>query len=457
MSLAPAANRGPMRRRAKRLPKDTGMTAWYAVLDAPEAAKELEDQATADWLIIGAGFAGLAAARRLRQLDPSGRIVVLEASRVGLGPTGRNSGFMIDLPHNLQASDYGSAIDDDREQIQRNRAAIAFAGQAVADYGLSDEAFVPWGKVNAAASEAGDAHNRSYGAHLAALGEDSQWLDAADMRAMTGSDYYRSGLYTPGTVLIQPVLYARGLAEGLQRQAVQIYENSPVVALERAGNSWKVCTPRGQIQSPRVIMAVNGHANSFGLFKQRLIHIMLYASMSAPLDEAAQKALGGQDFWGITPSDPMGSSLRRVKGSGGHRLLMRNRFSYEPSLAVDEAKVQRLGLDHDLALERRFPMLAGLKMQYRWAGRLCLSWNSAPAFGEAEPGLFSAVCQNGLGSVQGTMAGMGAAELAAGQASEHARGLLAAPSPSLIPPEPLSWIGASAALRWKEWRAGPEL
>lgn len=447
----------PSLRTARRLPKDTGLPAWYAMLPAADPAISLQGKQTADWLVLGAGFAGLAAARRLRQLDPKGRIVVLEASRVGLGPSGRNSGFMVDLPHNLQSSDYGSGLEADRALIQRNRAAIEFARQAVAEYGLPDEAFVPWGKVNAAASAAGDAHNQSYSAHLATLGESCQWLDAGDMRALTGSSYYRSGLFTPGTVLIQPVQYIRGLAEGLRGSAVAIYEDSPVQALHNLGQAWRATTPHGSLESPRVILAVNGHASSFGFYKRRLIHVMLYASMSEPLGDAALRVLGGQDFWGITPSDPMGSSLRRINGHGGQRILMRNRFSYEPGLQTSDGRLERLSLDHDLAFQRRFPMLAGLKMQYRWAGRLCLSWNSVPAFGEIDSGLFSAVCQNGLGSVQGTMAGICAAELAAGQPSAHAEALLSEPEPSQIPPEPLSWIGANAALRWKEWRAGAEL
>ncbi|MCA9772984.1 MAG: FAD-dependent oxidoreductase, partial [Myxococcales bacterium] len=49
--------------------------------------------------IIGAGFAGLAAARRLAQLRPQDTVVILEARAVAEGPAGRNSGFMIDLPH----------------------------------------------------------------------------------------------------------------------------------------------------------------------------------------------------------------------------------------------------------------------------------------------------------------------------------------------------------------------
>ncbi len=101
-------------------------------------------------------------------------------------------------------------------------------------------------------------------------------------------------------------------------------------------------------------------------------------------------------------------------------------------------------------------MLAGIGMDYRWAGHLCLSWNGVPAHGEIEKGLFSAVCQNGLGTTKGTLAGMSAAELATGNDSDITRALAAMDPPKRLPHEPLAWLGAKASLRWKEWRAGRE-
>ena len=49
---------------------------------------------TAKYAIVGAGFTGLAAARRLSELDPTADIVVLEATTVGEGSSARNSGFV---------------------------------------------------------------------------------------------------------------------------------------------------------------------------------------------------------------------------------------------------------------------------------------------------------------------------------------------------------------------------
>jgi glycine/D-amino acid oxidase-like deaminating enzyme len=45
-------------------------------------------------------------------------------------------------------------------------------------------------------------------------------LDAQAMRELTGSAHYVSGLYTPGTVMLQPAGYIRGLPAGLHANGV---------------------------------------------------------------------------------------------------------------------------------------------------------------------------------------------------------------------------------------------
>lgn len=437
------------------LPKDPGPAGWNALLPAAAAPRVLDQALTADWLVIGGGFAGLAAARRLRQLRGGDRIVLLEASRIGAGPAGRNSGFMIDLPHKLTSEDYAGAAAEDRRQTAMNRAAIAFAAEAAAEYALPAEAFDPSGKINAAATPAGDRLNRAYADHLAGLDEPSELLDAAAMRALTGSAYYLSGLYTPGTAMLQPAMFVRGLAAGLSRD-VAIYEQSPVTALSPAGPDWRAETPAGAVTAPRVVLAVNGHVESFGFFKRRLVHIHLYASMTRALSAAESAQLGGAARWGLTPADPMGATVRRISGVGGDRIVIRSRVTYDPGRDIAAARLGRMGRAHDRAFARRFPALAGIEMDYRWGGRLCLSLNDAPAFGEAAPGVFSACCQNGLGAARGTLQGMCAADLAAQGNSPWVAELSAAPAPTPLPPAPLDWIGAVAAMRWKQWRAGRE-
>jgi len=66
-----------------------------------------------------------------------------------------------------------------------------------------------------AVSQHGDARNREYSHHLDTLRERNKLLDAAETTALTGSRYFTTALYTPGTVMLQPAAYVQALADGL--------------------------------------------------------------------------------------------------------------------------------------------------------------------------------------------------------------------------------------------------
>jgi glycine/D-amino acid oxidase-like deaminating enzyme len=419
------------------------------------------DMITCDVLIIGAGYAGLSAARRLQQLQGKNDIAVIDATRVGHGPAGRNSGFMIDLPHTLSSDQYASSLDRDLGQIKLNRIAINFATTAAEEFNFPDGAVDSCGRINGAADANGLKHNRSYAAHLALLGEPFEELDAKNMKDITGSQFYSTGLYMPGATLLQPAQYIRALADAVTDKnragKTVIYENTPALEIKRVGQDWQVKTPQGVISAAAIILAVNGHAESFGFFKNRLMHIFTYASMTEAMSDEQIKALGGGRRWGITPSDPMGSSLRRISGVGGDRIIIRNRWSFDPSMEVSLGRVARYGRDQDKGFARRFPMLKDLKMEYRWAGRLCLSYNAVAAFGEVADGIIAACCQNGLGTAKGTLAGIAAAEMLCKTDSPLTKEMLAADMPARLPPKPLAWLGANAIIKWREFKGRMEI
>ncbi len=443
--------------KVKHQPSDPGPAAWNELLPPAPDHPALEGKLAADVAIIGAGFAGLSAARRLQQLDPNLKTVVLEARRAAEGPAGRNSGFMIDLPHNLASKDYAGDQRRDLEQTVLNRMAIAFAEEAVVDYGIDAEAFSKAGKINAAATKRGSKHNKDYVHHLQALGEPYELLDAAQMKSVSGSGYYDSGLYTPGTALLQPALYVRGLAQGLKRDGIDIFERSPVVSFERESGVWLLETPAGCVSAEKIILATNGHAESFGFFRRRLMHIYLYASMTRALTVDEIKAIGGEERWGFTPADPMGSTIRKISGAGGTRLISRNSISWAPRLSVSKDKHLDFAKVHDRSLSARFPILKDAEMEYRWGGQICLSLNAAPAFGEVETNLYSACCQNGLGTTMGTLAGIAAADKSIGSPSKIASAFDNQPGPKKLPSEPFASIGANALMFWREFKAGKEL
>ena len=443
--------------KVNRLPVDPGPAAWDALLPAVKPRESVEQTSSVDWLIVGAGFTGLSAARRLGELHPSDNIVVLEAGTVATGPAGRNSGFMIDVPHDLTATDYAGNNAKDERLIRLNRAGIEYALDAKVAYGMSDETLLLSGKINGAITDRGIEHNAAYAQYLDSLSEPYEILDAKQMKSITGIDCYQHGLYTAGTAMLQPAMYIRKFASGIESNRLRIYENSPVLALTRDGSQWVAKTPKGQISAARVILGVNGHLESFGYYQRKLMHVFTYASMTRALSAQEVAQLGGNSTWALTPADALGTTVRRISGTGGDRLIIRNRATFDPTMRVSANRIRRVARDHDRSYKFRFPQLANVEMAYRWGGRLCLSRNNTSVFGEIEPNLFAACCQNGLGTAKGTASGKLIAELASEQYSSLLDDQQTDSEPTKLPPQPIASIGANAVLRWGEFRAGREL
>lgn len=452
------ARRPTSHRPVRRLPVHTGPAGWEAILPPRAVGPALSGEMGCDVAIVGAGFAGLSAARHLRAANPTLDIVVLEAGRIAQSSAGRNSGFMIDLPHDLTSSDYaGTGEARDRILTRLNRHAIGFAEAVVADFGLPEGTFRRSGKINGAASRVGEAANRTYAQHLHDLGEPHEMLDADQMRGITGSDYYTGGLFTPGTALIQPAAYIRGLADGIAAKGVRLFEDSPVTGFESTQTGWLLKTASGTVTAQKVILATNGHLESFGFKTGQLMHIMLNACMTAELPAEALAALGGQDSWGLTPADPMGCTVRRIATSeGGNRIVIRQGGYYRPDMQTSAADLARVTANMRRKFDDRFPALRDVPFEHAWSGHLCLSRNGVSVMRELEPGLYSACVQNGLGTTRGTLTGIGAADLVLGRQTEITRFFLSEPEPSRLPPHPFDTIGANAYLRWKEWQARTE-
>ena len=74
--------------------------AWINDLSFRSNYKSLSKDQECEWLIIGAGYTGLSAARKLSELHPNQKIIIVDAQFAGDGASGRNSGYLVDTTLN---------------------------------------------------------------------------------------------------------------------------------------------------------------------------------------------------------------------------------------------------------------------------------------------------------------------------------------------------------------------
>jgi glycine/D-amino acid oxidase-like deaminating enzyme len=430
------------------LPSDDWTNGWTALLPKPSPPRRLIGTQRTDYAVIGAGLAGLAAARRLAELKPAARIILLEAQRVGDCSSGRNSGFIIDLPH--EAESLGEvAYEHQRRVLRLNRFAIARLRQLVERHAIQCQ-WAERGMYRGAVTSEASRFLDPYENMIRRLGVSCKRVTRSDLQRRIGTSLYSEAVYSPGTILIQPAALVRGLAEHLP-QNVELYENAPVISLT---NGRVIATPDATISAGKLVLAVNGLLPAFGFMRGRLINLGLWASMTRELKDSELALLGSEANWGMTPADARGGITMRLLAS--RRLLLRAITYPEQNYRPHTGDVPRIRALHKRILERRFPQLAPIAIEHTWTGFVSKSWNVEPVFGELAPHIYSACVQNGVGLARGTYQGELVADLMAGECHELVSDMLAHGRPSTLPPEPFTTWGARARIAWLEFLSRKE-
>ncbi len=356
----------------------------------------------ADVAVIGAGYTGLSAALHLAEAGYS--VVVIDAEAPGWGASGRNGGQVIPGlkydPQTLRKM-FGAAQGD--RLVAAVGAAPDLVFSLIERHGIACEP-VRAGWLQPAVSTATMAIIEERARQWAAEGAGTRVLDSAETARLTGSRMYQGALLDPRGGTVQPLAYARGLAQAAQRAGARIFANSRATGLEQVLGAWRVATAAGSVRAPKIVLAVNAYADA--------LHPALRRSVvPIPSFQVATETLPQPLLETILPGGHAASDMRlllRYFRVFRGRLVMgaRGSFAANPPPRL-MARMRR-------AIAEIYPQAAGLRLAYAWGGMVAVTADHLPHLHEPSSGLLAGLGYNGRGVAMATLMGKVLAERALG-------------------------------------------
>jgi gamma-glutamylputrescine oxidase len=371
-------------------------------------APSLQEERTADVVVVGAGFSGLSAAIELAQRGY--KVVVLEADRICSGASGRNGGQTI--------VGFASGQGPFEEQLgsAKARAAWDMSLEAVE---LIDE------RIRDFQIDCDRVHGYLYVADSprkarllatemremeAAYGFQTEFATGGDVQRHIQSPLYCASAYEARSGHLHPLKYGLGLARAARSLGVEIFERSAVTHLQR-GETLTARTATGSVTAKFGVLAGNYTLAEYGAavapeLAPRIMPVGTYMIGTAPLsqEQCAQ----------LIPSNSAVCDnnfiLDYFRFSADHRMLFGGRVSYSTRTPakLGEVMARRLG--------QVFPSLRDVPVEFLWGGFVDISMNRAPDFGRLGSNLYYMQGFSGHGVALTGLAGQLVAQAVAGQA-----------------------------------------
>lgn len=408
---------------------------WVDLIQPREPRSKLTTHIDTKWLVIGAGFTGLSCARRLAELNPGEKIVLLEAREVGQSASGRNSGYAV--AHSHFSGGYQKNQLEQYERIDRINQTGLNSLKSIIDKNQIDCDFKYSGIYHMAADKNSSLECDYFVDYLQKREIEHTELSKDQIKTELGTSWYRKGVKVKNGALVQPAKLVFGLADNLPNN-VELYENSPVIELV-LGKINTVRTPNASVKALNVVMACNYEPIDNGSQKQRVVGVTLSGSITRVLTEDEAKLLGSESSWGVLSLHSGGATVRLTEDK---RISIRNTAEYNnQSLLNNEQLIERQEV-HRQAFDSRFPELSHVSFEHLYSGVEGVTGNKTNIFKKLSNNLYFAGCYNGSGITKGTAFGLAMADYACGNEEGLVDDCLSLEKPQWLPPKPILDLGA---------------
>ncbi|WP_341782395.1 NAD(P)/FAD-dependent oxidoreductase [Ectopseudomonas mendocina] len=415
---------------------------------APEDDGPVSESIEVEVAIIGAGYTGLSCALHLAR-EHGIRAVVLEANQVAWGCSGRNGSF---------ARISGGRVPL-AELIKRYGPATAKAYFDEMTAGLNSvRGLITDGQIDCDAQPDGVFKVASHAKHVEGLKREvglyndvlkygAKFVEAGSVKAVHSGAEAFGALYMPDGFSMHPLKLAWGIHRLARAAGARVHTSSPVTEWHSSNGSHRLVTPGGVVTARRVVVATNGYTSP-SLSKAtagRVLPVHSQIIVTRPLtSEEKRQSLVGTECMFDTRN--LLSYYRRLPDD---RILFGGRSAITGRDAENPQHRQNL---HD-AMCRKFPVLAGIEVEYNWGGWVAVSENSLPFICRVpgQDNVFSAGGYAGSGVSFSVQAGKRLAQMVTGETQPTAVDFLHQ-VPERFPFQPFLRIGQRLAYAWYRFK-----
>ena len=333
----------------------------------------LQGSVDADVAIIGGGFTGVASAVELAERGLS--VVLLEQNKIGWGASGRNGGQVTgslsgdEAMRKQMRQTLGDDVDDFIWQLRwRGHDIIQ---QRVARYGIACD--LKHGHLHAAMKPSHMAElQASYDeAQRRGMGDDVTLLDAAGVREHLATEQYCGALKNRRNLHLHPLNLCLGEARAAASLGARLYEHTEVLDI---------------VHGPRpAIVTAHGRVNAR--------HILLAGDVYHKL---AQDQLGGKIFpamGGIVTTRPLGELAQTLNPHDlavydcrfvldYYRMTADGRLLFGGGANYSGRDSRDIAAELLPCIERTFPQLKGVQIDYQWSCAMGIVVNRIPQLGK---------------------------------------------------------------------------
>ena len=425
--------------------------SWVNDLNPRTNIQILSSDLNCDWLVVGAGYTGLSAARKLGQLYPNQKILLVDAQLAGEGASSRNSGYLVDTTLND-----GFTSNKELENYKKKSDIYKLGIDVVKKFIKEHQVDCDWnecGKYFASSNTEDKKILENFSDTLSKLGFEHNLLFKKDLTKRLGTNFYNVALHTKGGILLHPGKLVRAMIDTLPENVI-LYENSLLLNWKKIDGLINCNFKNGSIKSKKIIFATNGFLKSLGIKANYNFPITLTASMTRPLTKEEFTSIGEPKEWGVLPVRPMGATIRMTKD---RRILIRNTAEVHNPSQMSKSNLEKRSIKQKIGIKKRFPQLPDDIIQSTWSGIVSRTRNSSQIFEKIEENIFVAGCYNGSGIGVGTLFGEQIAIKASNEHSKEIETIEARSKPTWLPPQPFLDFGVKARLMYERLRARSEI